>query len=183
MPGATRIRLLQLDLTPYELAAFAGLEPAADLLRRFQPATPHPTGMTDIWFAAASRLPESAALGGSSGFGEQGEREFNLEAGHASHDGGWPRRPFSGRRSIIEVGRRSQSRDIHSPCELRLALRASGSRTAVPGAIRMGSEFARLRRSDGASQSGLPWLRHGCSSTPAVQRRSICQRLIGDDTG
>ena len=56
------IRSTYLDLTPYELAAFCGLEPAADLLRGFQPATPHPTGMTDIWLAAASRLPESGVL-------------------------------------------------------------------------------------------------------------------------
>ena len=50
-------------MTPWELAAFAaGLEPAADRLRGVQPTTPHPTGMTDIWLAAASRLPESAML-------------------------------------------------------------------------------------------------------------------------
>lgn len=53
-----RIRSTYLDMTPYELAAFCGLEPAADLLRPFQPVTQHPTGMTDIWLTAASRLPE-----------------------------------------------------------------------------------------------------------------------------
>ena len=57
-----QIRSTYLDMTPYELAAFCGLEPAADLLREFQPVTPHPTGMTDIWLAAASRLPEPDML-------------------------------------------------------------------------------------------------------------------------
>jgi ankyrin repeat protein len=56
------MRSTSLDMTPYELAAFCGLEPAADLLREFQPVTPHPTGMTDIWLAAASRLPEPDML-------------------------------------------------------------------------------------------------------------------------
>jgi ankyrin repeat protein len=49
-------------MTPYELATFCGLEPAAELLRYFRPATPHPTGMTDLWLASASRLPEPAKL-------------------------------------------------------------------------------------------------------------------------
>ena len=57
-----RLRSTSLDLTPYELAAFCGLQPAADLLREFQPATPHPTGMTDLWFASASRLSEPDLL-------------------------------------------------------------------------------------------------------------------------
>jgi hypothetical protein len=49
-------------MTPYELAAFCGLEAAADLLHEYRSTTPHPTGMTDIWLAAASRLPEPAML-------------------------------------------------------------------------------------------------------------------------
>jgi ankyrin repeat protein len=56
------VRSTYLDMTPYELATFCGLEPAAELLRYFRPATPHPTGMTDLWLASASRLPESAKL-------------------------------------------------------------------------------------------------------------------------
>jgi len=56
------VRSTDLDMTPYELAAFCGLEPAAALLRAFQPATPHPTDMTSLWLASASRLPESAKV-------------------------------------------------------------------------------------------------------------------------
>ena len=51
-------RSTYLDMTPYELASFCGLAEAADLLREFRPATPHPSGMTELWLAAASRLPE-----------------------------------------------------------------------------------------------------------------------------
>ena len=53
------VRSTYLDMTPFELASFCGLEAAADLLRGFAPAAPHPTGMTDLWLAAASRLPET----------------------------------------------------------------------------------------------------------------------------
>jgi ankyrin repeat protein len=56
------VRSTYLDMTPYELACFCGLEPAADLLCEFPPATAHPTGMTDLWLAAASRLPETVVL-------------------------------------------------------------------------------------------------------------------------
>ena len=56
------VRSTYLDMTPYELATFCGLEPAAELLRYFRPATLHPTGMTDLWLASASRLPEPAKL-------------------------------------------------------------------------------------------------------------------------
>lgn len=56
------VRSTYLDMTPYELAEFCGLEPAADLLREFRPATPHPTGMTGLWLASASRLPEATTL-------------------------------------------------------------------------------------------------------------------------
>ena len=56
------VRSTQLDMTPYELASFCGLETAADLLRRFKPAAPHPAGMTALWAAAASRLPETQAI-------------------------------------------------------------------------------------------------------------------------
>jgi hypothetical protein len=52
------VRSTYLDMTPYELAEFCGLAEAADLLRDFRPATPHPTGMTGLWLASASRLPE-----------------------------------------------------------------------------------------------------------------------------
>lgn len=55
-----RIRSTYLDMTAYELAVFCGLEPAAELLREFPPGQPHPTGMTDLWLASASRLPEPA---------------------------------------------------------------------------------------------------------------------------
>ena len=58
------IRSTYLDLTPYELAAFCGLEPAAELLREFRPVTPHPMAMPSLWLASASRLPELAKVEG-----------------------------------------------------------------------------------------------------------------------
>lgn len=52
------VRSTPLDMTPYELACFCGLAGAAELLRPFQKRAPaHPTGMTPVWLAAASRLP------------------------------------------------------------------------------------------------------------------------------
>ncbi len=56
------IRSTCLDMTPYELASFCGLDPAAALLRDFRSASPHPAGVTDLWLASASRLPESTQL-------------------------------------------------------------------------------------------------------------------------
>jgi ankyrin repeat protein len=56
------LRSTYLDMTPLELAIFCGIEPATCLLRGFQATTPHPTGMTNLWLACASRLPESIAL-------------------------------------------------------------------------------------------------------------------------
>lgn len=56
------VRSTSMDMTPFELATFCGLEPAAELLRCFQPVTPHPTGMTDLWLLSASRLSEPAKL-------------------------------------------------------------------------------------------------------------------------
>ena len=58
------VRSTYLDMTPYELATFCGLEPAAEMLRSFRPATPHPAGMTDLWLFSASRLSEPAKLEG-----------------------------------------------------------------------------------------------------------------------
>jgi ankyrin repeat protein len=50
-------RSTPLDMTPYELACFCGLAEAAELLRPFQKrAAAHPTGMTPVWLAAASRV-------------------------------------------------------------------------------------------------------------------------------
>jgi ankyrin repeat protein len=50
-------RSTPLDMTPYELACFCGLGEAAELLRPFQKrAAAHPTGMTPVWLAAASRV-------------------------------------------------------------------------------------------------------------------------------
>lgn len=54
------VRSTSLDMTPYELASFCGLDGAADLLADAQPTTPHPSCMTQLWLAAASRLPEQA---------------------------------------------------------------------------------------------------------------------------
>lgn len=52
------VRSTALDMTPYELASFCGLGPAAELLAPFQAQSlPHPDGMTPLWLAAASRLP------------------------------------------------------------------------------------------------------------------------------
>jgi len=53
------VRSTSLDMTPHELSVFCGLEPAAELLRGFGPAGPHPTGLTGLWLASASRLPEA----------------------------------------------------------------------------------------------------------------------------
>ena len=56
------VRATALDMTPWELACFAGLAEAEQILRPWQEkAEPHPTGMTQLWLAAASRLPESVA--------------------------------------------------------------------------------------------------------------------------
>ena len=53
------VRSTYLDMTPYELACVGGFQPAAELLREFQADAPaHPAGMTELWLAAASRLPE-----------------------------------------------------------------------------------------------------------------------------
>lgn len=56
------VRSTYLDMTPYELALFCGLDPAAELLREYPAATPHPAGMSRLWLACASRLPEETAL-------------------------------------------------------------------------------------------------------------------------
>ena len=57
------LRATVLDLTPWELAWFCGLAPAEVLLRPFQQrGAPHPDGLSPLWIAAASRLPESDAL-------------------------------------------------------------------------------------------------------------------------
>ncbi len=57
-----KVRSTSLDLTPYQLAAFCGLEPAAAILREFAAETPHPTGMSELWLASASRLSEPTAV-------------------------------------------------------------------------------------------------------------------------
>jgi ankyrin repeat protein len=82
------VRSTTLDMTPYELASFCGLEAAADLLCEFRPAPPHPSGMTELWLKAASRLPEEIA-------GPIGQDHVNtiwrratplmMAAGHAAH--------------------------------------------------------------------------------------------------
>src|SRR5947209_7711317 len=52
-----RIRATVLDMTPWELACFCGLQEAEQILRPFQAkAPPHPSGMTPLWIAAASRM-------------------------------------------------------------------------------------------------------------------------------
>lgn len=87
------VRSTTLDLTPWELATFCGLVPAADLLGSFGTAPPHPTGMTGLWLAAASRFPESAALEalepwlGSDGLNTVWRQATPLmmAAGHAGH--------------------------------------------------------------------------------------------------
>jgi ankyrin repeat protein len=56
------LRSTYLDMTPLELATFCGLEPAVRLLRDCAATTPHPSGMTSLWLACASRLPQSTAL-------------------------------------------------------------------------------------------------------------------------
>ena len=50
-------------MTPFELANFCGLARAAELLRSANASAPsHPAGMSDLWIAAASRLPEYSGL-------------------------------------------------------------------------------------------------------------------------
>ena len=57
------VRSTQLDMTPFELASFCGLAPAAEILRGgHDRSCPHPAGMSGLWIAAASRLPESDRL-------------------------------------------------------------------------------------------------------------------------
>jgi len=56
------LRSTYLDMTALELAIFCGLESAVRLLRDFPVKTAHPTGMTGLWLACASRLAESTAL-------------------------------------------------------------------------------------------------------------------------
>lgn len=57
------VRSTQYDMTPYELACICGLEPAATILRDAQRAArPHPDGLSEVWIAAASRLPEDQCL-------------------------------------------------------------------------------------------------------------------------
>lgn len=58
-----RLRATALDLTPYELACFCGLEEAARMLRDAQrSAPPLPVGLTPLWLAAATRFEEDRAL-------------------------------------------------------------------------------------------------------------------------
>jgi ankyrin repeat protein len=58
-----RVRASALDLTPYELACFCGLEEAAALLKNAQrSAPPAPEGLTPLWLAAATRFEEDRAL-------------------------------------------------------------------------------------------------------------------------
>lgn len=56
------VRSTVLDMTPYEQAMFCGLAPAAELLRGFRASSAHPTGMSELWLLAASRLSEFAKL-------------------------------------------------------------------------------------------------------------------------
>lgn len=87
------VRSTYLDMTPYELAAFCGLEPAAVLLREFRAVTPHPTGMTSGWLAAASRLPERTKLKDvrrlvneqDVNFSWRGATPLMMAVGHAAH--------------------------------------------------------------------------------------------------
>ncbi len=80
-------------MTPYELAAFCGLAGAVELLGNFRSNTPHPSGMTSLWLASASRLAEPVVL-------EEVRRRTNVHevssiwrgatslmmaAGHAAH--------------------------------------------------------------------------------------------------
>jgi len=92
--GRPTVRSTYLDMTPYELACFCGLAPAADLLRGFQSAAkPHPSGMTELWLAAASRLPEEemvaivrrlAGNGNVNGIWREAT-PLMMAAGHAGH--------------------------------------------------------------------------------------------------
>jgi ankyrin repeat protein len=87
------VRSTYLDMTPYELAEFCGLAKAADLLRDVRPATPHPTGMTGLWLASASRLPETNKMDRVRSLAE--EHDLNrswrqatplmMAVGHAAH--------------------------------------------------------------------------------------------------
>ena len=113
------VRSTYLDMTPYELAAFCGLEPAAELLREFRPATPHPTGMTSLWLASASRLPEPAKVEGVRRLAN--EQHVNsswrqatplmMAVGHAAH--------FRIADELLKVGADPNAGDsiLHASCE------------------------------------------------------------------
>ena len=84
-------RSTQLDMTPFELASFCGLGPAAELLRPGHVnASQHPAGMSDFWIAAASRLPESDRLAHRLPSAEidspwRGATPLMMAAGHAKN--------------------------------------------------------------------------------------------------
>ena len=99
--------------TPYELASFCGLEAAADLLREAQSrAAPHPTGMPEIWIAAASRLPEAVLkLDGGVNCMWRGATPLMMAAGHAAH--------FRVADLLLELGAEANVRTstLHASCE------------------------------------------------------------------
>lgn len=87
------LRSTDLDMTPYELAAFCGLAPAAELLENSPAAGPHPTGMTELWHASASRLPEPTQLAAPDRLTAVGDinsiwrraTPLTMAVGHAGH--------------------------------------------------------------------------------------------------
>ena len=106
-------RSTHLDFTPYELASFCGLEAAADLLREAQSrASPHPTGMPEIWIAAASRLPEAVTRpDGDVNCMWRESTPLMMAAGHAAH--------FGAADLLLELGADADvgTSILHASCE------------------------------------------------------------------
>ncbi|MBL8215895.1 MAG: ankyrin repeat domain-containing protein, partial [Bryobacterales bacterium] len=74
------VRSTYLDMSPYELACFGGFGDAAALLSPYAGSSvPHPSGMSPLWLAAATRLEEAVAL----------ERVRRLLAGGADPNAVW----------------------------------------------------------------------------------------------
>lgn len=160
------VRSTYLDMTPYELATFCGLEPAAELLRAFRTATPHPTGMTDLWLLSASRLSEPAALEGLRLL--KNEHDVNLSwrkstplmmaTGHAAH--------FRLADELLKAGAdpNAGTSILHASCEV--ALQTPCCVAALPCASGMERKFVRFHRANGAAQGGVSGLRSSRSGSP-----------------
>lgn len=80
------LRSTNLDLAPFEQASFCGLAGAAELLRGF-PTSAHTGGMSALWIAAASRLPQPAVIevSGDCNAIWRNATPLMMAVGHAAH--------------------------------------------------------------------------------------------------